>query len=132
MDERKYERERLKQNRLERLVGSVGRDCFVCREAAPNILEAHHIAGRRFSDDQITACLNHHRKLTDRQNEHPPVIRGKPPSPAERMGRLLLGIADCLEQIKVPEILIELVRRCGTELIEAVDLFGPSPRAAKP
>ncbi|MGC2415533.1 MAG: hypothetical protein WA459_22915 [Stellaceae bacterium] len=132
MNDREHKREKRKQNRLERLAESFGKNCFVCGESDPNCLQSHHIAGRKFGDDQITVCLNHHQKLSDWQDEHPPTVQSKSPSPAECMGRLLLGIADCLELIKVPEIFVELLRRCGTVLIENEGFFSPAPGGAKP
>ena len=132
MNDRGQKREKRKQNRLERLAESFGKDCFVCGENDPNCLQSHHVAGRKFGDDQITVCLNHHRKLSDWQYEHPPMSRGKQPSPTECIGRLLQGIADCLELIKVPEIFVELLRRCGTELIENEGFLSPAPGEAKP
>jgi len=132
MDGKEYKRERRKQNRRERLTGSVGQACFVCHEASPNCLEGHHIAGKRFGDDRVTTCLNHHRKLTDNQiDEHPHIVGDNSPSTAERVGRLLLGIANCLKLINVPEPFVALLRRCGWELIENKHLLGAVPTSAQ-
>jgi hypothetical protein len=114
--EKEYDKERRRQARLERLRSNEPK-CLFCDEDDPFCLERHHISGRKFGDDCVTACLNHHRKLSDKQKDHPPVVPGTP-STIECCGRLLLGVADALELLKVPPALVDLIRQAGVHLIE--------------
>jgi hypothetical protein len=116
MTEKEYKKERLRQARLERL-GSNNPSCLFCDEADPSCLERHHLSGRAFGDDCVVVCRNCHRKLSDRQKDHPPVLAGAP-EPIECCGRLLLGIADALELWKVPPALVDLIRKAGAYLID--------------
>src|SRR5437868_3572563 len=121
MTDREYQRERLRQARLERL-GSNDPRCLFCDEADPACLELHHVSGKAFGDDCIVVCRNCHRKLSDKQREHPPTI-SKNPNTLECLGWLLLGVADSLELLKVPEQLVQLIRNGGLHLIEYGQLF---------
>lgn len=110
MNDREYNRERRRQFRLEQL-GSNDPKCPFCNEDDPACLELHHLSGKKFGDDLIPVCRNCHRKLSDWQKDHPPILRGQPDT-LECFGRLLLGIADALE------LLISLIRRAAEYLIE--------------
>jgi hypothetical protein len=66
----------------------------------------------------VIVCWNCHRKLSDRQKEHPSAPQGRPDT-LECQGRLLLGIADALELTAAPSPLIEFARETGLSLIEA-------------
>jgi hypothetical protein len=111
-----YEKERRRQARLERL-GSNNPKCLFCDEDDPSCLEQHHISGKKFGDVCATVCRNHHRKLSDKQKEHPPTGPGIP-TPLERLGRLLLGIADALELLNVPQQLLDPIRDVALRLID--------------
>ena len=120
MNDRDYNRERRKQARLERF-GTNNPKCLFCEESDPACLERHHLSGRAFGNDCVIVCRNHHRKLSDKQNEHPLITPGKPHL-AECRGQLLLGIADALELLNNPEQLVSLIRQLGFDLIEAGQL----------
>jgi 5-methylcytosine-specific restriction endonuclease McrA len=77
MNSSKYERERKRHDRLERL-GSNNPECLFCPENDPCCLELHHLSGKAFGNDCIVVCRNCHRKLSDRQKEHPTAIAGEP------------------------------------------------------
>jgi hypothetical protein len=118
-----YQKERRRQARLERL-GSNNPKCLVCDEDDPSCLERHHLSGRVFGDDCIVICRNCHRKLSDRQKDHLPVLAGTSTT-IECCGRLLLGVADALELWKVPSALVDLIRLAGKYLIEYGQAFRP-------
>ena len=54
------------------------------------------MAGKQYADATIIECANCHAKLSDAQKDHPPRIDHKPPTTFERVGHLLLGLADLL------------------------------------
>jgi hypothetical protein len=118
-----YEKERRRQARLERL-GSNDPKCLFCDEDDPCCLESHHISGKKFGDECVIVCRNHHRKLSDKQKDHPPVLTG-PHNPLEGCGRLLLGVSDALELLKVPPALVDLIRQAGVDLLELAESFRP-------
>jgi hypothetical protein len=116
MDDKWYKRERARQARLERLCSNKPK-CMFCTEDDPCCLELHHLGGSEFSDDRVVVCRNHHRKLSDKQHEHPAISAGTP-STLECRGRLLLGIADALELSEGSRQLVDLTRQTGLRLIE--------------
>jgi len=115
MEDIEYKRERRHQWRLERL-GSNDPQCLFCPEGDPCCLEQHHLSGKRFGQVLVTVCRNHHRKLSDKQKDHPPAGPGAP-TPLERLGRLLLGIADALELLNIPQQLLDPIRDAAFQLI---------------
>jgi hypothetical protein len=121
--DKEYEKERRRQARLERL-GSDNPKCLFCDEDEPSCLERHHIGGMAFGDECVIVCRNCHRKLSDKQKDHPPVVAGSP-NTLECGGRLLLGVADALELWKVPPVLVDLIRQVGVHLIEYGQAFRP-------
>ena len=130
MNDRDHEKERRRQQRLERL-GSNSPCCIVCGERDPCVLEFHHLAGRAFGDDQVIVCRNHHRKLSEKQKEHPAILPGKP-TKSECDGRKLLGIADLMELLGDPPQLVDLERQTGRDLIEPGQLLSGSDAAEEP
>jgi hypothetical protein len=96
----------------------ITRNAYSVRKATPLASNSIISAGRAFGNDCVIVCRNHHRKLTDKQKEHPPIKVGKP-SLDECRGRRLLGIADALELLNNPEQLVRLIRQIGLDLIEA-------------
>ncbi|MGA8709081.1 MAG: hypothetical protein WB646_19070 [Steroidobacteraceae bacterium] len=129
MNEIEYRRERHRQQRLERL--GPNPQCLFCPESDPGCLEQHHLGGRKFGDDCVIVCRNDHRKLTDKQKEHPSIAPERPTTPFECLGRLLLGIADALELLKVPQQLVLLIRDAALHLIEIGPDF-PATRGEQP
>lgn len=129
MNDHEYNRERLRQQRLQRL-GSDHPRCIVCDEDDPCCLELHHLASKDFGDDQVIVCRNHHRKLSDMQKEHPPA--STTPTTLEGEGHLQLGIADLMELLKVPPQLVDLIRQSGRRLIERGQLFNRSDDGEEP
>lgn len=85
--------------RLRKALERLGADepkCAHCPETDPQALQKHHVAGRRYGDATILECANCHAKLSDMQKDHSPRIDNKPPTTFERIGHLLLGLADLL------------------------------------
>ena len=108
-----------KQQRLRRL-GTRTPCCLGCGETHPAVLEQHHIAGRKYSDDTATACLNCHRKLSDKQRDHVPPGSSERTGPLAGIGHYLLGLADFLAMI------VETLREFGAWLIGGA-LEGATP-----
>ena len=104
-------KEARKQKRHEKL-GSNHPVCTICGEDSWECLEQHHIAGQAYSDDLCTVCRNCHRKLSDDQKDHPKKI-GKEPITNERIGHMLLGLADFFV------LLVEKLREFGHFLIQS-------------
>ena len=113
MNKREKRIERQKQNKLERL-GTNYPACVICGEVHWNVFEKHHIAGCRYCDETVLHCKNCHAKATALQYGHPPLVDGEP-TMEEKIGRLLLGLADFFE------LLIETLRKFGNYLIEAAN-----------
>lgn len=86
-----------RQRSLSRL-GAAAPQCSGCGESDPRCLEAHHIAGRKNHDETYPICRNCHRKLSDGQRDHPPVV-SSPPALREIVGNYLLGLADLFRVI---------------------------------
>jgi hypothetical protein len=120
MNDHDYQKERRKQRRAEHF--PPGAHCIFCDEDDPHCLEWHHVGGKDFGDEQVIVCRNHHRKLSDKQKDHPPIL-AKLPTRTECEGRKLLGIADIMELLDNPPELVDLVRRTGLDLIERGQLF---------
>jgi len=114
MSDREYQKERRKQRRVEQF--PPGAHCLFCDEDDPHCLERHHVAGKTFDNKRVIVCRNHHRKLSDRQKDHPAVTAGDP-TQLHRLGRLLLGIADTMILLNNPSDLIGLVRQTGLDLV---------------
>jgi hypothetical protein len=107
-----------RQQRLRRL-GSQNPRCVICGEADPAVLELHHIAGRKHSDDLAIVCANCHRKLSDKQRDHVPPGSGECIGPLANIGHHLLGLADLLAMI------VEALRRFGAWLVEQPNSVSP-------
>jgi hypothetical protein len=100
--------------RLERAherLGSNEPRCLHCGEDSVHCLELHHVAGQAMHDDVVTECRNCHRKVTELQKDHPPIL-SQPPHILEVIGRYLLGIADLFR------LLIDRLDEYGRKLIE--------------
>lgn len=105
------------EERLRKALERLGTDdpkCAHCGEPNPLLLELHHIAGKQYGEDTIIECVKCHKLLSDAQYDHPPRIDDKRPTKFERIGHLLLGLADVLRFVasKLDEI--------GRALIEYV------------
>jgi hypothetical protein len=99
-----------KQQQLRRL-GTQNPRCVACAEAEPAVLEQHHIAGRKHSDDLSIVCRNCHRKLSDKQRDHVPPGSTEGAGFLANIGHYLLGLADLLAMI------VETLREFGAWLI---------------
>ena len=106
-------REKRRQRALERL-GTNNPHCVRCSESDPLALELHHIAGRAFDNSTCILCRNCHRKLTDRQKEHPDKLT-EIPDPLEAIAHFLLGLADLFE------MLVGKFREFASHLISLAD-----------
>lgn len=102
-----------RERALERL-GTRNPTCIYCGENDPIVLERHHVAGRAYHEVTVVVCRNHHRKLSDRQKDHPPKVTDIPDA-HEIIARLLLGLADIFEP------LIKIFREFAQQLIELAD-----------
>ena len=95
--EMEIRRESRRQRAIERL-GCCNPVCVVCGENDPLVLEKHHLEGQTFGNTLVIVCRNCHRKLSDRQKDHPEKI-GEPPDKLEATAHYLLGRADLSEQL---------------------------------
>jgi len=107
---RNLDSERRRQKALERL-GSNNPRCVACGESDPRCLELHHPGGKTYTADTIIQCRNCHPKLEDGRRDHPGQV-GNPPELGERIGHLLLGLADLFV------LLVDILRKWGIQLIE--------------
>jgi hypothetical protein len=116
MHDTEYKQDRRKQARLGQL-GS-NKPCVICGEVDPRVLQAHHPGGRKYTDEAIILCLNHHGKAEELRKDHPPELTG-PPSELECDGRQLLGMGDLLSLIeRVPPETVDLIRQTAFRLID--------------
>jgi hypothetical protein len=111
--ESQLRRERRRQRAIERL-GTNDPKCIYCGENDPLVLERHHVAGQALDHATIIVCRNHHRKLSDRQKDHPNKS-AEIPETSEIVAHFLLGLADLFE------FLIEKFREMATQLLSRVD-----------
>lgn len=105
------DKETRKQNRLEKL-GTNHPVCVICGENDWRCIEQHHIAGQHYGNDLSNVCRNCHRKLSDEQKDHPPILN-KIVTQHDCIGHFLLGLADLFE------LLVERLREFGRLLIES-------------
>ncbi len=111
--ETEIRREARRQRAVERL-GTKDPRCIYCGESDPLVLERHHLAGRAFDEGTVIVCRNHHRKLSDRQKDHPEQITEIPDS-LEIIAHFLQGLADLFE------FLVAKLREFAGQLIELAD-----------
>ena len=120
MDETTRGREARRRATRERL-GLRDARCPFCGESDARCLELHHIAARQFDDETIPVCRNCHRKLSDMQRDHCPPLHDDP-GWMERLGHLLLGLADLLVLVvaKLKELAVFLIDKARTVSSEGV------------
>ena len=99
-----------KQKRLE-VLGTNNPICVACGEDDWRCFEQHHIAGKAHSNDLSIVCSNCHRKLTDKQKDHPKC--NGDPSQLQSIGYWQLGFSDLLA------LAAETLRQNGHHLIQA-------------
>src|SRR5262249_30147136 len=104
-------------------LGTNNPKCPICGETDWRCFESHHIAGRAFDDAETPLCNNCHAKASDDQKDHPK-LDVRPPHPLERIGQLLLGLADLLA------LAVFKLREFGLYLIEEARKAAPVPRPA--
>lgn len=107
-------------------VGEVNPTCLICGEPDAIRLERHHIAGRKYADETVVLCRNHHAKVTDLQKDHPQTF-GNDIGLLEVSGRFCLGVSDFLilavEDHLAPSLadlltyVAETLKRIGLQLI---------------
>lgn len=108
--ETEIRREARRRRALERL-GHRYPACVICGENDPLVLELHHPEGHKYGNNLVPVCRNCHRKLSDRQKDHPGQIND-PPDELETIAHALLGRADFSEELaaqdrKFAELLLE-------------------------
>lgn len=108
--------EKRKQRALQRL-GSANPHCILCGESDWRCLELHHIGQEGFDSSTGIVCRNCHRKTSDAQMAHPKPLNPTEPAMFERIGHVLLGLADFFE------LLIEKLRSFGHYLIEMAEQY---------
>src|SRR5579872_5605646 len=111
--EMKLRCEARRQRAIERL-GTKNPKCLYCPESDPIVLERHHLAGRDYDEATVIVCRNCHRKLSDRQKDHPEKI-ADPPDALEVIAHFLLGLANLFE------FLIEKFREFAAQLLDRAD-----------
>jgi hypothetical protein len=111
--EKEIRREARRRRALERL-GTENPRCVICGENDPLALELHHLEGQGFGSSLVIVCRNCHRKLSDRQKDHPNKIT-EIPDPLEVIAHFLFGLADLFE------FLIRKLREFAAELLEHAD-----------
>lgn len=57
------------------VINMKGKSCFICGESDERVLEKHHIYSKKYGERPVWLCLNHHRIVTDNQNQIPTKIR---------------------------------------------------------
>lgn len=108
--------EKRKQKALQRL-SSANPQCIVCGESDWRCLELHHIGQEGFDALTGILCRNCHRKASDAQMAHPKPLNLTEPMMLERIGHVLLGLADFFE------LLIEKLRTFGNFLLEIAEQY---------
>lgn len=124
MKRHEIERERRRQLRLERFDTEAPR-CAACPETDVRCLEAHHVAGRRYDALTVALCANCHKKVTDDQKDHPPLIPKGDPF-LQQVGHFLLGLADMLR------LIVDRLVAFGEALIERVRADAAQAEAVRP
>src|SRR6202051_2220066 len=106
---------------LQRL-GTENPKCVLCDVTDPFCLHLHHVAGQANDEWTVILCLNHHAMITNAQKDLPLQI-GTPSHPANRLGQILLGIAELLF------LIIAMLREAGVFLVELgrTSIWVPSP-----
>jgi hypothetical protein len=123
-NETELRREARRQRAIERL-GTKNPACIYCGENDSLVLERHHLAGRDYDEGTVIVCRNHHRKLSDRQKDHPDKI-AETPDALEVIAHFLLGLADLFE------FLIGKLREFASQLIERADPNRDNVEPAQP
>jgi hypothetical protein len=95
------DRESRRRRACERL-GTDKPSCMLCEQTDPFVIELHHVAGRKYHDEMIPACLNHHAQASELAKDHLSKIDGCT-NPLESVGHFLLGLGD-LAQIVADEL----------------------------
>lgn len=106
-------RDARRRRALERL-GAENPKCVICGESDPLALELHHLEGQAYGNTLVIVCRNCHRKLSDRQKDHPEKI-ADPPDTLESNAHLQLGLADFFE------FLTKRLRKSAAELLGEAD-----------
>ena len=97
MSKRRMDREdRLEQKY--RKLGTRNPICVTCGEEDPLCLvfDQHHIGRKEHHKDVSIVCCNCHRKLTDQQLDHAPLVAEEPSCENAVIGYYLLGLSDLL------------------------------------
>jgi hypothetical protein len=91
------DRETRERQALRRL-GSENPACCHCGNSDWRTLELHHIAGQAFDGLTVILCKNCHAAMSDGQCDHPPIVADTP-TMLDRIGRLLVNLADFFGQL---------------------------------
>jgi hypothetical protein len=91
------DRETRERQKLRRL-GSETPACSLCGFSDWRALQLHHTAGQAYEDLRNILCANCHCIMSDLQNDHT-VRNDNPPTMFDRIGRLLVNLADFFGQL---------------------------------
>lgn len=87
------------------------RRCPICGETDWRCMDLDHVAGQEFDPLVAVICANCHRKRTDAQKDHPQRTTADPPDMLERIGHMLLNLAEFFV------LMVERLREFGLYLI---------------
>lgn len=120
MTTKHLDKEDRREQRYRRL-GTHDPKCFFCNETDPRCLEQHHLAGKKYGDELVTVCRNHHRKLSDDQLDHAPELKPSPESKDAVIGHFLHGLCDFLLMVveRLREFADFLIREASSAAVPA-------------
>ncbi len=111
MSKRRMDRDERLERQYQRL-GTRKAICVGCGEEDPFCMEKHHLAGRKRHDDVSIICRNCHRKLTNQQLDHVPLMAEEPNGNRAVIGHYLLGLCDLLAMV------VPTLRGFGEQLLD--------------
>lgn len=86
--------------------------CVSCGEQDVRCLELHHIGRKKHHTDVSIECCNCHRKLSDQQLDHAPLMAEEPSGNHAVIGHYLRGFCDSTQMS------IDTLRDFGKQLLD--------------
>jgi hypothetical protein len=87
-----------RERQAKRRLGSEHPACCHCGHSDWRALQLHHLAGHAHDGLTVILCANCHAAQSDAQRDHPPSSQ-EPTSMFDRIGRMLVNLADFLGQL---------------------------------